>query len=276
MAETDVLNDTFDSLLNPEYGWQETPPGQELTFAPQAGGLYSRHVASNGRAFQLTWDTTPRWVADRLMQWERQYRFGYFTLRDWESGRCFTGRFMGRPARQLMGNDQWTVTAVFQELSQLPLLVNLGDEEQDWDSFGAVLPPRQSGADLVLATGAWVYNAAYGFAIGDPPAPGGAYYSSTTNDTIEWLYFGYGFRLYSPKDSNQGKLEISHKPQATGVWAVLATIDLYAAATVASDVVFTAANLNLDLHRIKLRVTGTKNVASTGFLCYGDAIEVLE
>ncbi|ABF42422.1 hypothetical protein Acid345_3421 [Candidatus Koribacter versatilis Ellin345] len=277
MAETDVLNPSFDSQMNPDYPWNEVPPGEDLTFQPQAGGLYTRHVISNGRTFQLTWTDTPRWIADRIFQWERQFRYSFFTFMDFERGRAYSGRFLDKPTKQITGNDRWTVQATFQEIAQLPLSQYAGDEDEDWDSFGAILFPRQVSTDLALVTGAWTHNDADGFSIGDPtPAPGGAYHSNTTDDIAEWLYFGYGFRLYSALGPDLGKVEISHKPYATQAWTVLATVDLYNAGAQPSAVILTKHDLQLDLHRVKLRVTGTKNGASSGYKVYADAIEVIE
>lgn len=100
---------------------------------------------------------------------------------------------------------------------------------------------------------------------------GFAYFNLGNNTTAlaEWMYFGYGFRVWSYKGPDMGIVQIS----CDGV--VLGTVDLYAAAPTASAVVFTSQNQVLARHRVKLAATNTKNAASVGFKISADCIEVM-
>lgn len=88
-------------------------------------------------------------------------------------------------------------------------------------------------------------------------------------ELIEWLYLGYGFRLWSQTGPDMGKLNVF----VDGVNTT--QIDLYSASRVASAPVYTNANLPLGEHRIGLGAAGTKNASSTGFIVCADALEVM-
>jgi hypothetical protein len=110
-----------------------------------------------------------------------------------------------------------------------------------------------------------------------PAAHGGAdYFTNGTNDTAEWIYFGYGMRLWSRTQNNLGKVEVSWDGN------IIATIDLYSASGTGSIVIIECGSpgfgltFPLGFHRVKVRCTGTKNAASVGFFIYADAIEVMQ
>jgi len=88
-------------------------------------------------------------------------------------------------------------------------------------------------------------------------------------DAAEWLYFGYGFRLWAPKGPDMGIMQVFLDGVSQG------NVDLYAAAATASAVVLTVQSVALGLHRVKLQPTNTKNAASTNFVVSADAIEVM-
>ncbi|HEY6349601.1 MAG TPA: hypothetical protein VI636_09350 [Candidatus Angelobacter sp.] len=90
-----------------------------------------------------------------------------------------------------------------------------------------------------------------------------------TTDAAEWIYFGYGFQLWSPKGPGMGIVQISLDK------VVQAAIDLYAAALTPSAAVFTLTNVPLGLHRVTLNPTNTKNASSSGFIVAADAIQVM-
>lgn len=100
---------------------------------------------------------------------------------------------------------------------------------------------------------------------------GSAYFDNGTiiSDAAEWLYFGYGFQLWSPKGPAMGIVQISLDTVVQG------NVDLYAAALAASAPLFTLTNVPLGIHRITLNPTNTKNGASAGFIVCADAIQVM-
>jgi len=98
---------------------------------------------------------------------------------------------------------------------------------------------------------------------------GASAFSNSTNDTAEWLYFGYSARVWSSKNSDRGIVEVSLDG------SVFANVDLYSAVALAAAPI-AAPQAVLGFHRLKLRVTGTKNGASSGYTCMADAIEVMQ
>jgi hypothetical protein len=90
-----------------------------------------------------------------------------------------------------------------------------------------------------------------------------------TTDAAEWVYFGYGFRLWSYKGPDMGIVQVFLDGVSLG------TIDLFAAGATASAVVFTQQNVFLGQHRVKIQPTDTKNAGSLGFVVAADAIEVM-
>lgn len=134
------------------------------------------------------------------------------------------------------------------------------------------------GSQLEIARAATTYTATTSAAVVlSAPASnsnyhgGSAYFDVGTNvaDAAEWLYFGYGFQLWSPKGPDMGIVKVS----LDGV--VFGTVDLYAAALTASAVVWTQTNVALGVHRVKLNPTDTKNAASAGFYVSADALQVM-
>ncbi len=100
---------------------------------------------------------------------------------------------------------------------------------------------------------------------------GFAYYDVGTNtaDAAEWLYFGYGFRLWSYRGPDMGIAQLFLDGTSLG------NVDLYSAAGIASSAVFTQQNVSLGLHRVKIAPTNTKHAASSAFVVSADAIEVM-
>lgn len=92
---------------------------------------------------------------------------------------------------------------------------------------------------------------------------------TVTADAAEWLYFGYGFRLWAPKGPDMGIMQVFLDGVSQG------NVDLYAAAAAASAVVLTLQSVVLGQHRVKLQPTNTKNASSTNFVVTADAIEVM-
>jgi hypothetical protein len=260
VSEANILNPSASDTLNPNYGYRETLGDVIAEAQMRSGKPFARLLRSRGRVFELMW--SERLIADaaKLRQWHQQYEQGFFTLADWEMGRYYSGRFAGRPAIAPAGNNNWNASAQFVELPGLPMFAY----PTNWNRDAIFIEEIDDfGSPNVKLTGAWTQsvNAAH--------HGGKAYFSATTNNAAEWLYFGYGFRLWAAKDANLGIVAVSIDGGAE------TNVDLYAASLQASAVVHTNANQNLGFHRVKLRVTGTKNASSSAFTVYADAIEVM-
>src|SRR5581483_3661057 len=92
---------------------------------------------------------------------------------------------------------------------------------------------------------------------------------TSTTDSAEWLYMGYGFRLWSFKAPYMGICNVF----LDGVFQ--SAVDLYAAAATASAPVLTVQNVPFNIHRVKLQATNTANGSASAKVICADAIEVM-
>ncbi|MFL6313893.1 MAG: hypothetical protein ACJ71W_17485 [Terriglobales bacterium] len=262
MSEQNILNPTAASQLNPTYSIPHKDPAINSNWQPRSGKPYSRTMMARGMEFQFQWKAVQYSTYEALLQWFHQYEKDFFSYFNFQRNRYFSGQFLAEPQLEELGNNQFNISATFVETPTLPMF----QYPSAWGVSSIFIEERDGfGQDLVKYTGAgWtIHNA-------DANAHGGFNsFDSTTNDTAEIIYVGYGFRYWAQKASFQGIIEISLDGTVVG------TVDLYNATTVASAALFTNQNVSLGLHRVKLRVTGTKNASSSGFLCLYDAIEVM-
>ena len=271
MSEANILNTSSASQLNPQYGWQEERLQNLAQMVAQSGKWFGRRVGPEPIRYSLHWnlDSTNKFL---LQQWARQYATGFFTLVDWEATRYFSGRFAGPVRFTLVGNNNWDADAVFEELPTLAL----NTYPSNWSRDAIFLEEVNDFLeDLPKFTGAaWTKHSA------NANAHGGYHSYNTGTDTAqfaEWLYFGYGFRWWSMKDTNFGIAGVTCTRRRDNT-VVLAeqTIDCYAAAPAAAAALLTKADLPLDEYIVKVRATNTKNAASTAFIVAADAIEIMQ
>jgi hypothetical protein len=238
-------------------------PQMLAMFQARSGKVYARQLSSRGRVFNLEWHNKLKVESDYLRTWEAQYRNDFFSYQDIERGRYFSGRFIAPLEISPGAFDRWNLRGQFEEIPGLPLFAY----PTNWGVDSIFIEERDGfGSDLVKLNNpaVWVYEV-------NGNAHGGAnYYSNTTNETAEWVYFGYGFRFWSIKQPDGGIIELSLDG------TVLTNVDLYSAGVVVSAALYTSANVKLGFHRVKVRLTGTKNAASTGFISRADAIEVMQ
>lgn len=266
--EQDILcNDPKDEL-NPDYGWNDSLPETRLSFQARSGEYYSRHFLTRGRTYDLTWTTRTAAVAEALRQWEHRFRGSFFTLGDLERGRYFSGMFAGPLTFTPAQFNRWNIKGQFTELPGLPM----HEYPSDWETYGSLFEETDDfGQQLPKLAGAWNL-------VNDAHAHGKkAYESSTATDLAEWLYFGYGFRLWISRGPDMGKIDLSVISSYLGVTQerVLGPIDLYAAGPTAASPLGTTLNLPLGAHRVKLVVRADHNGASSGYRVQADAIEVM-
>ncbi|MGH9579369.1 MAG: hypothetical protein ACRD2R_00120 [Terriglobales bacterium] len=260
MSEQNILNPTASSPLNPDFGFSDGLPDMLGRFDARSGKAFTRQLLVRGRVYDLPWAGRSLATRHLLEQWANQYRQDCFSYQDLERGRYFSGRFAGPLVFSPAGNENWNIRGRFQELPGLALFAY----PTNWSRDAVFREERNGfGEDLVKLTGSWTF-------VSTGIAHGGAYTrSNTTNDTAEWVYFGYGFRFWSPTRSNFGIVAVSVDGGAE------TNVDLYSAGDVNSAALLTTASLPLGQHRVKLRVTGTKNASSTDFHVAADAIEVM-
>jgi hypothetical protein len=268
MSEQNILNPAQTSLFNPDWGYAEGLPEMRSLFQAASGKMFARREFELGRVYDLAWNNRDLATKHTLQQWAQQYENDFFSLADWERSRYFSGRFEGPLTFNPAGNQKYNIKGRFIELPGLAMFAY----PSNWARDAIFLEERNGfGEDLVKLTGTWTLSN------NSSTHGGNDYTSSTTNDTAEWVYFGYGFRLYSAKDPAQGIVELTVTRVRDGSQIVAPTnLDLYNASTLFNQIISTQTNQALDLYRVKLRCTGTKNASSTGFLVRADAIEVMQ
>jgi hypothetical protein len=269
MSEQNILNPTATSLFSPDYGFTEGLPELRTVLQAQSGKMFMRRQRGAGRVYQLGWKSRSSATANALRQWEEQYRNDFFSFADWIRGRYFSGRFQAPLSFGPTGNEQFDIKGIFEELPT----VNLFQYPANWGVDSVFLEERNGfGEDLVKLVGTWTFAA-------DANAHGGAYYSdanTNTTDAAEWVYFGYGCRVWAQTAANLGKMTVTVTRVRDGnVMAGPTTVDLYTAGTVLSAPLFTQTNYPLDTYRVKLQATNTKNASSSGLTILADALEVM-
>ncbi len=268
MSEQNILNPAQTSLFNPDWGYTEGLPEMRSQFQAASGKMYGRREFGLGRVYDLAWNNRDLATKHTLQQWAQQYENDFFSLADWERARYFSGRFEGPLTFNPVGNQKYNIKGRFIELPGVALF----SYPTNWARDAIFLEERNGfGEDLVKLTGAWAYQV-------DGNAHGGAhYFSVATNDTAEWVYFGYGCQVYDEKSTDRGIAEYTvTRVRDAAIQSGPTNIDLYSASFVASAAVFTVTNLSLDFYRVKVRITGTKNASSTGLACMADALQVMQ
>jgi hypothetical protein len=260
VSEANVLNPTSNSDLNPDYPLQGEPDDLSVSFAPRVGPVVVRDLGPSPHKYQLTWGARPQTVADQLRQWHKQYQHDFFTFVDYERGRSFSGNFIGKPDIQLAGFNRWSVSATFVEQTD----VAMATYPSNWGVDSFFLEETESdGNALVKLDSGWTLTT-------DARYHGGtAYVTALPAISAEWLYDGYGFRLYAAKSSDAGQVQVFLDE------VLLSTVDLYSASVVNSAIVLTQQNVSFGRHRVRLFTAGTKNSSSSGFNVNADAIEVM-
>jgi hypothetical protein len=261
MGAASILNaGGANDVLNPEYGFPGYDSETVVTFKPRNGPPFIRRNSDGGRIFDFQWNSRLQSQRDALRQWERQYKYDFFSYFHVEENRYYSGRFTGFQEAPV-GFDRWNIAARFEEMPGVPMFAY----PTNWARDAIFIEERDGqGNDLVKLTGNWTFEGANGNAHGLAN-----YLSAATNALAEWTYFGYGFRFWALKANEEGIVEISLDD------VVLTTVDLYNAVTQVSAPLFTNSNVPLGEHRVKLRNTGTKNGASANFVVRADAIEVM-
>ncbi len=273
MSEANILNPTAGDPLNPDQGYSEGLPELHDELLMDGGDIFTRQTRFYGRIYELVWLRRAKSVMHALRQWEEQYRRDFFTFIDYERTRRFSGRLILDAAQKVIfeGNERWTMRGRFIELVGKPM----NTYPTDWSRDAIFIEERDgSGTDLVVLTGTgWFYNAYSSF-------HGGAAYTSSSDSssgqTGEWEYFGYGCRVWFLKDNNRGVVEVTVTRVSDGVVVYGPTnTDLYNATEVASAALVTKSDLPLGRYRVKVKKTGTKNASSSGYTVEADAIEVM-
>jgi len=257
--ESDLLNEPDDWRLGPDYGYQMGRPDNLARFDARSGERYVRRLSARGYVFQLSWLERPLVTREALEQWQNQFEGDFFTFYDAERDRYFSGNFDSPLVFTPAGYEKWNVTGVFTEIPGLPMY----EYPDDWGRDGIFLEERDDlGNDLFSLTGSWTYRQI----AGAHGAASGEYYSNTSGDTAEAVYFGYGFRYWARQDPTLGAVILYLDDVNLG------QVDPGSGATGGAAALFEALNVPLGLHRVKIQVAPPLEGVACGI---ADAIEVM-
>lgn len=263
MAETNILP------LAPDYVLVTRWTDGVLRQQAESGRRFQRLKRPPQRAFDLEFRARSTAERSTLLRWWRRFEKSFFifehivhSLRADGSGnylpRFFAVTFAAPPDTELVANEAYDIRlrlleAVGQPLNSYPDPVAGHESVFLEEAEGAVL------------AGTWT-NAAQALAHGGSESTNP---NSNATDAFQWTYAGYGLRLWARRDTNLGIADVLLDGVSLG------TVDLYSAATSASQPVLTKLDLPLGLHTLKLQATNTKNAASSGNTIIADALEIL-
>jgi len=210
-----------------------------------------------------------RSTADKLLLETFYHRFqdSWFSLRDpvfaaLEDGtlveRYFSVHFATKPSYRLEGFEQWEIACTLVDRVGAALF------QYPDPSAGHISHFIEEDKATVVA-GVWTAAANAGAHDGNEKTNP----NTNTTDKITFAYGGYGFRLWLRKASNLGIVTVLLDGASLG------TVDLYSAAALAAQPVFTKLDVALGLHVVALVATNTKNAASSANTIPADALEVM-
>ncbi|HXE75313.1 MAG TPA: hypothetical protein VNN18_06740 [Candidatus Xenobia bacterium] len=261
-------NDVFP--LEPDYSVVTRWSDGVARAVAESGRSFERLKRAPQRLFELDFRARRTSELTQLRAWWRRFERDFFIFEhkahslDSEQtalrSRCFAVTFAGPPEHDLAGHEAHDIHLRLVEAVGRPLN-SYPDPEAGHES---VFLEESAGA--VLA-GTWTQAT-------QAAAHGGAERTNTnlnTTDAFQWVYAGYGFRVWARRAPNLGIMEILLDGVSVG------TADLYAAAAQAAQPVFTKLDVPLGLHTVKLRATHTANPnnSSSEGTILADALEIL-
>ncbi len=233
-----------------------------------SGRSFERLKRAPQRMFELEFRARPTSELVQLLAWWRRFERDFFIFehkvhslnpeQTAHVGRSFAVTFAGPPEYDLAGNEAHDIHLRLVEAVGRPL-----NAYPDPD-FGheSVFFEEDKGS---VVAGVWTSAPQSG-------AHGGAERTNinlNTTDAFQWVYAGYGFRLWSRRAPNLGIVGVLLDGVSLG------NVDLYAASAQAAQPVLAKLDVPLGLHTLKLKATNTINLASSGATILADALEVL-
>ncbi len=267
---TDILNPDPSSTndpnvidLNPDYGYVQQRPKSRISYRPRGSRPLERQLDSLPHVFDLLWQDRPTVVKDALKQWAAQYEDNYFQFYDWDTVRCYAGRFLAPLDITPTGYNKWQIRGVFEELVGAAMY----EYPTNWDRDAVWIDEQNDWGDIVWGvSGAWPRSANAvahgGFELVDA-AP-------ANTDFAKIQYFGYGFKLWMSQGPNRGQCAI-YVDDAVYV----ANLDLYNAVAEPAQPLVIYQNLPIGLHSVKILALAAKNGASSSTAVVADAIQVM-
>jgi hypothetical protein len=276
MPATDVLNPVAGwtpaegDSINPSYNFVRNRPSTLLRKKPIGGHAWERETQNTGHIFELGW-TGRTWPIIQRIKWyyEQYERGGVFTFKNHDAGgREYVGKFISISQETETANNKWNISAVFEE-APAAAMVNY---PSDWDHDSVLFLVNNDWSEQQLATndgGLWTETTVTTMPAitlgGRLRGTGGLALSNVamTNpgtNTTDWAtyeYRGYGFKLWLSTGPNYGKADVYLDE------VLVNTVDCYNAAAVGPAAVLVDLNVPLDIHRVTVVTTNTKNASSS-------------
>lgn len=275
MAETDILNPKqgydpkYKDSMNPNQGWQRTRKSTLATIKPAFGRPWSRESGNSGHSYQLSWTRRNLMVTNRLKLFFEQFETGFFTLIDWDTGRHYVGRFVGDMPQSFEVNGRFSSTGwTFEEVPGCPML----QYPDNWECWGVIMRPFDDFGDerVAVSSANWTQPAAVLNDEGVLVQPNQLQdLAPVAGDSVTFEYRGYGFQLWADSGPGYGIAQLV----VDGV--VIQNIDLYNADEQGVGVVYENTAMPLDIHRVELVLSATKNEASSGTGMLLDSFKVM-
>lgn len=259
MSEHHILNPraTWDDDIQdnpcPDYGFGTRLPSTRVAGKASGGQPFTREAANTGHTFSLSWLNRSYLLTQRVKQFWEQHADGYFTLIDRDGGgHHYTGRFTGDFNRSPKGNDSWDINDLtFEEVPGAPML----QYPSDWQRDSITLYPFNDFGTQMLSTGQGIW-----YRRSDLDGPGTVAGGGKAGDFVAMEYRGYGFQLWMRTGQPEGEIEI----YVDGT--LQATVDLNnSGPSVGPAMVYSQAQLPLDLHRVKVVTIGAHNNTGVTF-----------
>lgn len=256
--------------LDPDYTVPVGTDGGVLRQRAASGRVFQRQLRPPQRQFELGFARRSTDEVEQIRDWYDRFQQRYFVFnhKTWLNNagtylaRKFPVTFAAEPQYELLSNDAWNV--------QVSFLEAVGEALQSADypdptAGHASFKKEEDHPDAIALAGAWTTGA-------DGSASAGVLKTNpnvNTTDAFQWIYAGYGFALWSIKNSNLGIYEVLLDETSLG------NVDLYNATKLSAARVFSKFDVPLGIHRVKIRATDTKNPSSSAKTIIADALEVL-
>ena len=262
MAETDIFP------LEADYSVVTRWTDGVLRAVADSGRSFERLKRAPQRLFELDFRARPTAEVTQLLGWWRRFERDFFVFEHKVHSlssdqtvylsRFFAVMFAGPPEYDLVANEAYDLRVRLVEAVGRPLN-SYPDPDAGHES---VFLEEDKGS---VAAGAWTQAA-------QASAHGGAERTNTnlnTTDAFQWVYAGYGLRLWSRRAANFGIIGVVLDGVSLG------NLDLYSASAIGAQPILTKLDMPLGLHTLKLKATGAININSSGATIVADAIEVM-
>ncbi len=284
MAETDILNPAdwvgagLDFNPNPSYSSPLVPGDNSQTQRARMGAPYTREVSNFGHTFTLQWIGTSPSIKDRVVKFFHDFKSGYFTYIDIDgNGRQYVGRFTSRPNPSQAAHGKWNIQGLtFEEMPQARMLVY----PSDFSIYGHPINVVDDWLGLRVAAmvGSWAAQPVPGAtSVTDPTQFEVFNAAGAVGDWAQVQYVGWGFQLVFRTAPTLGKVDIyldgivlvPGLDLSNGISIAGVAVTAPATVTLTTGSLFitvTAANVPLDIHRVKVYASGAGAGSGTSIL----------